>query len=160
VTLAPTRGALGPWTEGRAGLGPRYDRGRQAMQAAEVFDFRVFFVMRGARLAAMVGRENAVVLARVNKVGPRVILAPPHSCRSIRLQPRPSRHGSSAIEREAASCCSHIGRHLVVLLSSSCPALHPARSRFQILLPSTARLMSSSESNRISTDGPQPLTCA
>lgn len=38
------------------------------MQAAEVFDFRVVFVMRFACLAAMVGRENAVVVARVDKV--------------------------------------------------------------------------------------------
>lgn len=38
------------------------------MQAAEVFDFRVVFVMRAVCLAAMVGRENAVVVARIDKV--------------------------------------------------------------------------------------------
>ena len=38
------------------------------MQAAEVFDFRVVFVRRTACLAAMVGRENAVGVARIDKV--------------------------------------------------------------------------------------------
>jgi len=38
------------------------------MQAAEVFDFRVVFVMRAACFAAMIGRQNAVVVARVDKV--------------------------------------------------------------------------------------------
>jgi hypothetical protein len=37
------------------------------MEAAEAFDFRVVFVMRVARLAAMAGRENAVVVGRVDK---------------------------------------------------------------------------------------------
>lgn len=38
------------------------------MQATEAFDFRVVFVMCVACLAAMVGKENAVVVARVHEV--------------------------------------------------------------------------------------------
>ena len=38
------------------------------MQPPEAFDFRIVLVMRVACLAAMVCRENAVVIARVDKV--------------------------------------------------------------------------------------------
>ena len=44
-------------------------RWRKAGDASpEVFDFRVVFVMRAACFAAMIGRQNAVVVARVDKV--------------------------------------------------------------------------------------------
>jgi hypothetical protein len=38
------------------------------MQAAEALDFRVVFLMCDTRLDAVVGRENAVVLARIVKI--------------------------------------------------------------------------------------------
>jgi hypothetical protein len=63
----PSKRSVGT-IDGRKDVGPRYDGGRQAMQAAEVFDFRVVFIVRVACLAAMVGRENAVVVASVDKV--------------------------------------------------------------------------------------------
>jgi len=81
------------------------------MQAAEVFDFRVVFVARVACLAAMVGRENAVVIARVDKVAlpfvkeevTRVVLITTGSERSVdveacgfqRLTAEPLFHGES-----------------------------------------------------------------
>ena len=64
------------------------------MQAAEVFDFRVVFIIRAACLAAMVGSENAVVVARVDKVAlplmkekvARMILVPTSSKRFVDLK--------------------------------------------------------------------------